>query len=222
MRIWGKGAGYWGAIDRKSTSELEKGIQGMGGLRGGQSEPDRGRGWRSNGSGGRVEAKRWGEESKPRDGVFWGVGWPWGVIRHSEFRFPQETPPWGGRRPREGQGRVLVAQGYPDTSTPLHFLPGRETCFLASAISAHPFPEGGGSSHPLLTSLKCPPRLLGAGAEIASGQDVEHEVRALLRSPRAEAACGGQGRGGVGVRRGVSDGGKEPALGIRIGVSRRD
>ena len=32
----------------------------------------------------------------------------------------------GGLR-GEGRGGVPLAQGYPDTSTPLHFLPGRET-----------------------------------------------------------------------------------------------
>lgn len=74
---------------------------------------------RSSGSGGKVEAWRWGEVSQTRDGVFWGVIW------HSEFRIPKTQP--HGVAVSEGKGRVLVAQGYPDTSTPLYFLPGRKT-----------------------------------------------------------------------------------------------
>lgn len=79
--------------------------------------------------------------------------------------------------------------------------PWQRDCFLASAISAHPFPEGGGSSHPLLTSPKCPPSPSGPGAEIASGQDVEG-----IRGQRGSWRClghrlqgGGWDRAGVRV-----------------------
>ena len=48
-------------------------------------------------------------------------------------------------RQREGPS----GPGLPPTPPPPPLPPWQKNYFLASAISAHPFPEGGGSNHPL-------------------------------------------------------------------------
>lgn len=110
-----------------------------------------------------------------------------------------------------------MAKSYPQHLPPPSppFPPWQRSYFLSSAISAHPFPEGGGSSHPLLTSLQCPPSPQGAGAEIASVQDVEgiRGQERLQEGPPMMHEVGG----GAEAERGWHRAGEEDGVWGRLG-----